>query len=126
MQDLESVSQSDLAYAALREQVRRRQIVPGQMLSEARLAQELGMSRTPAREAISRLVHEGLLRVLPKRGVMVRTLTAKDIEELYTVREHLETLAARLAAPRILDDGLASPRRILQQAQAELEGAGDR
>src|ERR671919_2754349 len=118
MQDLESVSQSDIAYEALREQVRRRQIVPGQMLSEARLAQQFGMSRTPAREAISRLVHEGLLQVLPKRGVMVRTLTAKDIEELYTVREHLETLAARLAAPRITDDGLASLRRTIQQAQA--------
>lgn len=125
MQDLKPVAQSDIAYEALREQVRHRQIVPGQLLSEARLAQQLGMSRTPAREAINRLVHEGLLQVLPKRGVIVRTLTAKDIEELYTVREHLETLAARLAAPRISDGGLASLRQTLQQARAELEGAGD-
>jgi DNA-binding GntR family transcriptional regulator len=125
MQVIQPVSQSDIAYEALREGVRRRQILPGYLLSEGRLAQQLGMSRTPVREAITRLVHEGLLEVLPKRGVMVRTLTAKDIEELYTVREHLETLAARLAAPRITKDGLASLRQTLQEAGAELEGAGN-
>ena len=74
---------------------------PGSLLSENQLAQELGISRTPVREALGELAATGLVRILPQRGVVVSEPSAEDIIEVYQLREQLECFAARLAAEHV-------------------------
>jgi DNA-binding GntR family transcriptional regulator len=82
----------------IREGVKRGRYAPGQRLPEVDLTRELGVSRGPLREALSRLAAEGVLEIEPYRGAMVRRLTRRDVENLYQVREVLEGQAAALAA----------------------------
>src|SRR5690349_10187737 len=77
------LSQSELAYRGLRALIREGRFAPGEMLSEGYAAELLGVGRTPIREAVSRLAHEGLLTRVPKRGVVVSSLSAGDVRELY-------------------------------------------
>ena len=89
----------------------RRRILSGELsaespLSEHQLAVELELSRTPVREAVKRLEREGLVRSIPNRGTFVAELTARDISEIYQVREQLEKFAARIAAERMSDEGI--------------------
>ena len=74
---------------------------PGALLSENQLAEELRISRTPIREALRDLATAGLVRILPKRGIVVSELTLEDAVEVYQLREQLECSAARLAAERL-------------------------
>lgn len=87
---------------------------PGSLLSENQLADELGISRTPVREAVRDLVSSGLVTILPQRGIVVTELTVKDINELYQVRQELECLAVNLAMARMTkahQDGLRADHR---------------
>jgi DNA-binding GntR family transcriptional regulator len=77
---------------------------PGQSLSDARLATEMGVSRGPVREALLLLVQEGLVTHSPNRGFSVIQITADDLQEIQQVRLPLETLALQLAATRITDN----------------------
>ncbi len=90
-------------------------IPAGQRLTEEGLAAQLGVSRTPVREAIKRLEAEGHLQVLPRRGITVPRITAEQVEESGAVREVLEGLAARLAAERIQPQEIARLRYLLDQ-----------
>ncbi len=85
-------------YEALRDRVLTGQLLPGARLVEADLTAEFGASRVSVREAMRRLVADDLLELLPHRGIRVRLLSPRDIEELYIVRAPIEGLAARLAA----------------------------
>jgi len=76
------------------------ELSPGLRLHEEALAQKFAVSRVPIREALTRLEHEGLLRIVPHRGAFVIGLTAADIHEIYDVREMIETHAVRLAVVR--------------------------
>jgi DNA-binding GntR family transcriptional regulator len=80
--------------------------VPGERLKEVELAQELGISRTPVREALLMLQSEGLVESVPNRGALVRAYTPAEIEELYELRALLEGFAARRAATRISAEGV--------------------
>ncbi|MGG5822845.1 GntR family transcriptional regulator [Falsiroseomonas sp. HW251] len=71
---------------------------PGSLLSEGQLAEELRISRTPIREAMRELAAGGLVRVLPQRGIIVTELAARDVIEVYQIREQLECFAVRVAA----------------------------
>ncbi len=73
----------------------------GDSLTESKLCKELGVSRTPVREAIRQLELEGLVQSIPNRGVFVKGISAKDIEDIYTIRMMIEGLAARWAAENI-------------------------
>src|SRR3954447_8668277 len=88
----------DDAYAALKEAIRENTFPPGYQGSEQEIATRLGMSRTPVHEAIIRLQEEGLVRVLPKRGVVVLALSPDDMREVYDVIIALEGMAAGLIA----------------------------
>src|SRR5271167_141560 len=77
-----------------------------QRLSDVTLAEQLGISRTPVRQALERLVQEGLVRSDPRRGFWTRTFTAQDIHEIYDLRGALEVLALHLAAPRFSQEDL--------------------
>ncbi|MCL5263679.1 MAG: GntR family transcriptional regulator [Chloroflexi bacterium] len=99
-------------------------ISPGQRLTEEGLAAQLGVSRTPVREAIKRLEAEGHLKVVPRRGIIVPRVTAEQVDELCAVREAMEGLAARLAAERVQAQEIARLRYLLDQ-MASLYEKGD-
>jgi DNA-binding GntR family transcriptional regulator len=100
-------------------------LAPNQPLREVDLAQQLGTSRTPIREALLRLESEGLVEAVPNRGAVVRSYTPDDILEYYTLRGVLEGHGARCAATRIDADGLAELAR-LNERYAELRSADER
>lgn len=91
------------AYQELKRLILERRLSPGEKINEGELAQALGISRTPIREALNRLAKEGLVDIIPQRGAFVVEFAAKDVEELFLIREKLEGLAAYLAAQRITD-----------------------
>ncbi len=74
---------------------------PGERLMEIQLAEDLGISRTPVREAIRKLEMEGFVVMIPRRGTYVADISLKDITEIYEIRISLDMLAASLAAERI-------------------------
>ncbi len=86
------------AYEALKAAIRDNLLAPGYQGSEQEIALQLGMSRTPVHEAIIRLQEEGLVRVLPRRGVLVCALSPEDMREIYEVIVALEGAAAALIA----------------------------
>ncbi len=81
-------------------------------LDERRLAEDLGVSRTPIREALGRLEHEGLVRTIPRRGAFVARKSKKEILEMIMVWAALESLAARLITERASDEEIASLRKM--------------
>jgi DNA-binding GntR family transcriptional regulator len=88
------------AYRALKEAIRNNAFSPGFQGSEQEIATRLGMSRTPVHEAILRLQEDGLIRILPKRGVIVRALSPHDMREIYDVMIAIESVAAELLAAK--------------------------
>ncbi len=91
-------------YQHLHEEIRQQRLPPGTELREAALAKELGVSRGPIREAVTRLAAEGLVTVRPRHGAVVRELTAEEMIDAYQVREVLEATAMRLAVPRLTEE----------------------
>ena len=85
----------------LREEIISGRLTPGTELHEVALAESLGVSRWPIREALWRLAAEGLVTVRPRRGAVVRALSTEEFLEAYQVREALEMMAVRLAVPRL-------------------------
>lgn len=81
---------------------------PGERLMEIQMADEMGVSRTPVREAIRKLELEGFVVMIPRRGTYVADISIKDITEIYEVRTSLDVLAAGLAAERITEEELAT------------------
>ncbi len=94
----------------IREAIVDGRLAPGQRLKEEELARELGISRTPVREALLILQTEGLVEATPNRGATVRSHTAEDLDDLYQLRALLEGYAARRAATRISAECLARLR----------------
>ncbi len=92
-----------------------------QRLSDVALAEKLGVSRTPVRQALERLVKDGLVRSDPRRGFWVRVFTAQDIHEIYDIRGALEVLALRLAAPRLDPGDLREQLDFLYKVRAQLD-----
>jgi DNA-binding GntR family transcriptional regulator len=92
-------------------------------LDEKRLAAELGVSRTPVREALARLEHEGLVRILPRRGVYIVRKTKAEIVEMIIAWGALEATAARLACERATDAEIASLRSLTDPGGDEYTGA---
>src|SRR5581483_4287811 len=91
---------------------------PGERLVQDELAESLGISRIPLREALRRLEGEGLVVISPNRGAIVRDLAPKDVVDLYDLRLALESLALRRAAERYADLRLATHARRAQARQA--------
>jgi len=91
---------SDRAYEGLREEILQWRLAPGTVLGEVEQSARLGVSRTPLREALSRLLAEGLVESQSGRGLVVSSASADDVRDLFELREALETAAAALAAKR--------------------------
>lgn len=94
----------DRLVEGLRNGILMHRYAPGQVLIEADLTRDFGVSRGPLREAFRHLSAEGLLQLVPNRGALVRRLSRKEAEELFQIRTALEALAVRLAA-KAIDEG---------------------
>ncbi len=100
------VSQTERAYAALRGRILEFELVPGAPLLEEEIAAEFAMSRTPVREALRRLASEGLVQSIPYKGAYVRTVSRRDVQDIYESAEGLEGMVAWLAAQRATPMGV--------------------
>lgn len=97
----------------MREAIVNGTLKPGERLMEIQLAEELGVSRTPVREAIRKLELEGFVVMIPRRGTYVAGLSIKDINEVFEIRTALDVLAAGLAAERITEEELEQMERLM-------------
>ena len=97
---VEQRSQSELAYQRILDRVVSLEMPPGSVVNEARLREELGIGRTPIREALQRLARENLVRSIPHRGTFVTEVNITDLARITEVRVVLEAHAARLAAEK--------------------------
>ena len=91
----------EVAFNTLREAILKGELKPGERLMEVQLAQKLGVSRTPIREAIRKLELEGMAVTMPRRGAVVAKMTEKDMEDVLQVRRALEELAVEIACQQI-------------------------
>jgi GntR family transcriptional regulator, rspAB operon transcriptional repressor len=98
---------TEAVYQRVREAILEGEIAPGSTMSQVALADELGISRTPLREALRMLQSEGLVDAERNRRVRVAPVSARDLEELYVMRVTLEAEAIRLAVPRMTAEDLA-------------------
>lgn len=102
------LSLTDQAYAQLEEMITTLKLAPGTVLSEQALAKDLGIGRTPVREALQRLGRDGLVTVLPRRGILVSEVNLRSQLRLLETRRVLENLVARTAAERASDAEIAT------------------
>lgn len=108
---------ADIAYGAIRQGVMTGRWPSGARLREVELASELGVSRTPVREALRRLASEGVLIFAPHVGVTVPDWSAADLEEIFELRSRLESYAAELAASRADEVTIAAMREATQEME---------
>ncbi|MCC8044977.1 MAG: GntR family transcriptional regulator [Clostridiales bacterium] len=112
----------DVVFQTLRQAILRGEISPGERLMEIHLAQKLGVSRTPVREAIRMLELEGLVTTVPRKGTVVAEITVSDLEDVLEVRQALEELAVKLVCRKITKEQLAQMKDLAAQFCETLKG----
>jgi DNA-binding GntR family transcriptional regulator len=116
--DASARSQGERAYLLIRDRIITLKLAPGSVIEETRLREDLGLGRTPIREALQRLAHENLVTFVPHRGTFVCDINLTDLHRLTELRVELEGYAARLAAER----ASARDRAVMEALMAELDG----
>ena len=111
----------DVVFQTLREAILRGELKPGERLMELQLAAQLGVSRTPIREAIRMLEQEGLAVTMPRKGAEVAKMTLKGMEDVLEIREALDILACQLACDRISDELLVTLEEKKRAFETSLE-----
>lgn len=111
-------------YSILWDRILSRDLHPTEKLSDLRLSEELGVSRTPVREALHRLVQDGVVIYSPNRGFFVATFSPDDISEIFDLRAVLEALALRTVATRLKPDEYSWASSELDRVKVLIEGAG--
>ncbi len=101
----------DVVFNTLRRAILTGELKPGERLMEIHLANRLGVSRTPIREAIRKLELEGLVTMIPRRGAEVAQITEKSLQDVLEVRRALDALCAELACDRITAEGKAALKK---------------
>lgn len=114
----------DVVFQTLRQAILRGELQPGERLMEIKLADKLGVSRTPVREAIRKLELEGLVLMIPRRGAEVAEITEKSLRDVLEVRGALEDLAMELACDRITADDIDKMKKAAKDFALSLE-SGD-
>jgi len=107
-------------YEAIKKGIINLSLPPNEQLVEQRLAEELGVSKSPIREALQRLEREGLVYTLPFKGCFVAAITQKDISEIFQLRQALETFCVKYACITFSEEELQKAREILSAAQDAL------
>jgi len=111
----------EMVFESLREAIILGKLRPGERLMEIQLAEEMGVSRTPVREAIRKLELEGFVVMVPRKGAYVAGISVKDIVDVFEVRAALEGLAAGLAAERITSEEMDQLERSLLKINSSEE-----
>jgi len=106
-------------YKALKYAIIQDKIKPGSRLSELKIAKQMGISRTPVREAIHKLSSEGFVELLPNQGITISKISVKDLEEVLNIRSVLDGLAARLAARKIKSKDINKLETIIEEMKAK-------
>lgn len=112
---------TDAVTARLREAIVTCQLVPGEKLSEPALASQMGVSRSPVREALHRLQREGLVQSETNRGSYVWEPTEADVDEIMSLRVMIESLAAEWALPNLTDQDFAQLEEIIERQRQLIE-----
>ena len=113
----------DVVFNTLRQAILKGELKPGERLMEIQLANKLGVSRTPVREAIRKLELEGLVLMIPRKGAEVAEITRRDMEDVLEVRTALEELAVKDACDHITDAQLSELKKASNEfKKALLEG----
>jgi DNA-binding GntR family transcriptional regulator len=109
----------EIVFESLREAIISGILEPGERLMEIQLAEEMGVSRTPVREAIRKLELEAFVVMIPRKGAYVAGVSHKDVADVFEIRSALEGLAAGLAAERITEEEIEQMERILLYRQGD-------
>ncbi len=112
----------DVVFNTLRQAILRGELKPGERLMEIQLANKLGVSRTPIREAIRKLELEGLVLMVPRKGAEVADIKEKNLRDVLEVRGALEELAVRLACDKIADAQIEDLKKAAMDFKVTLEG----
>jgi DNA-binding GntR family transcriptional regulator len=123
-EDSAEISSLDLAYHRIREAILTNELKPGSVISQVKLAEIMGVSRTPLREAIRLLQYEGLVEAEHNRRVLVSQISVADLEQLYALRISNEALAIRLSVPAFDAEDDAVLKSLLLD-MAKLQSAND-
>ncbi|MGO3147891.1 MAG: GntR family transcriptional regulator [Leucobacter sp.] len=118
--DLAYPSLGDRVFEAVRDAISRKELVPGTLYSVAAISEQMGVSRTPVREALLQLAAHSVVRFEPNRGVRILQITIKDIEEIYNLRLLLEVPCAYQAALLIDDEGKQKLTAAFQAMESSL------
>lgn len=119
-------SRTGTAYGVIKQRILRADLLPDTVVDEKAIAAELGMSRTPVRQALGGLAAEGFIRVLPQRGTLVAPLPVSDIEQVYLLRGLVEPPAAAMAARRATPADIDQLRQREHEYLEQLTESGDR
>lgn len=109
----------DEVFNTLREKILKGSLKPGERLMEIHLAEQLGVSRTPIREAIRMLELEGLVKMVPRKGAQVAKISREDLQDVLEVRKALDALAVKLACERITREEIIK----LKEAESNFENS---
>jgi DNA-binding GntR family transcriptional regulator len=115
---------SEKAYHLIKHRIVTLELEPLSVIDERSLQEELGLGRTPIREALHRLAAEGLVFIAPRRGMFVAEISITDLAKLFEVRMVLEGFCARLAAQRITKDHLAQMEEVIQELERVADDDG--
>ena len=113
----------DVVFENLRTAILEGDLKAGQRLMEVQLAEQLGVSRTPIREAIRKLELEGLVVMLPRKGAYVANMSFKDLIDVLEIRSSLEGLAASLAAERLREEDISDLERVAKEFEKSVREA---
>jgi len=113
-QKKENKSLTSIIFEKIREDILNDQYTHGEKIVEAKLAEELGVSRTPVREALKQLELDGLVENIPNRGVIVKGISKQDIYDIFTIRMAIEGIAAQWAVERMSDEELAQLKEVFE------------
>ncbi|MBU4349610.1 GntR family transcriptional regulator [bacterium] len=108
---------SQKVYRILKTEIVKRNLKPGTKLLEVKIAKQMGVSRTPVREAIRELVAEGFVKMIPNQGVIVSIASIEDTQEVLQIRSVLEGLAARLATKVINGEEIKELEKYIEQME---------
>lgn len=113
---------SERAYHLIKEKIITLELGPSSVIDEHSLMEELGLGRTPIREALQRLDAEGLVHIVPRRGMFVTDISITDLQKIFEVRIVLAGFCARLAAQRVTANQIAQMEAVLQDLEQVQSG----
>ena len=116
----------DVVFNTLRQAIITGEFAPGERLMEIALANRLGVSRTPVREAIRKLELEGLVKIIPNKGAYVTGITPKDVQDIYMIRSILEGMCARWATEHITPEQIEQLEEIVLLSEFHLKKDKDK